>query len=84
MGYLEAVLRERERQKSQGKSENLTNMTWYLVVTDQLAMITRTLSLSRYRGVSTIDGEAEVEAGPIKMGLVRLGACAMAWYEHLE
>lgn len=88
--YLTKVEAERQRQLSQGKSENMAPAMWHLMVSDQLAMITRTVSLARYRGLTTIDGSLHVEdlapeeIEAIKLGLVRLGACARAWYENAD
>ena len=86
--YTAKVGAERQRQLRQGKAEDNTQTEWHLVVADQLAMITRVLSLARYEGLVTKSGGQENltvgEAASIKLGLVRLGACAQAWYEHLE
>jgi hypothetical protein len=85
--FLEAVRAERERQLAQGKAEDNPHSLWYVVVADQLAMITRTFSLTRYRGVRTASTEPELtvhEIGGLQLGLIRLAACAMAWYEALN
>lgn len=85
--YTAKVGAERERQLRQGKSEDNTQVEWYLVVADQFAMITRVLSLARYEGLKTTSGKQEdlypEDVDAIKLGLVRLGACAQAWYEHV-
>lgn len=85
--YLGEVAAERRRQLKQGKAEDNDNLVWHLVVADQLALITRTLSLTRYAGVKTRVSELTIDAVDregIKLGLVRLGACAAAWYEALD
>jgi hypothetical protein len=88
-GYLLAVHHERERQKAQGKSEDNSVLGWHIVVADQLALLTRTVSLARYEGLKTIATAAiplsdRVDKEALKLGLVRLGACAQAWYETLD
>jgi hypothetical protein len=85
--FLEAVEIERQRQIRQGKAEDNPHALWYLVVADQLALVTRELSLARYRGVATSSDEIRLsptERAAIMLGLVRLGACAAAWWEALD
>jgi hypothetical protein len=95
MRYPDLVLTERERQRSHGKSDNHSVLGWKLVVEDQLAMITRLVSLARYNGLRTMDTKladdqtADIpltadDRRAIQLGLVRLGACAMAWHQALE
>jgi len=86
--YLAKVGAERERQRRQGKAEDNQQVEWHLVVADQLAMVTRVLSLARYEGLATKSGGQEnlspSDREAVRLGLVRLGACAQAWYENLE
>jgi hypothetical protein len=85
--FLDALLRERRRQQSQKKAEDNSHVFWHLVVADQLALVTRQLSLMRYHGVATSAGDFNVrneDRISLQIGLVRLAACAMAWYEALD
>jgi hypothetical protein len=84
--FLDAVQDERERQLAQGKAEDNSDLFWYLIVQDQLALVTRQLSLLRYHGVTTSAEQlkfSKTDREAIRIGLVRLAACAMAWDESL-
>jgi len=89
--FLDLVAQERERQVAQGKSDSNSLLGWHLIVSDQLALLTRQISLARYTGLATLDTETEPlevhskeERKAIQLGLVRLAATASAWHEAIE